>query len=64
MISDHILAAAVIIIWTADIVVVTRKYLSARKKNVRPDTWIWLFVWCALVAFIEWPVYFVYSFFL
>lgn len=59
--QDIFFPAVAVILWTVAVVITTRKYLSARKKNLKADAWIWLFVWCALVAFIEWPVFFVYS---
>lgn len=52
---------AVILLWTASIWLATKKYRSAVVAQKKFDTWIWMFVWCAVLAFVEWPVYYIYQ---
>lgn len=49
------------VLWIAGMIFVTRKYVKAYKAKQKVDAWIWFFVWCCLVLFIEWPVYFIYQ---
>lgn len=52
---------AVIFLWIASIWLATKKYRMAIASGKKLDKWIWFFVWCVVLAFVEWPVYYMYQ---
>jgi len=53
-------AAGATLCWIGAVWLATSKYVKASRAKKKVDAWIWFFVWCAVMIFIEWPVYFCY----
>lgn len=51
-------ALILLVLWFIGISWCTVKYNQAFRAKKRLDKWIWFILWCNLVAFIEWIIYF------